>query len=68
MLTRRLQCGLIAIYPIIGWWRERKHLKQVENKARYALIISLETPKEDVMLYTTVKNMIEVPIEINTDT
>jgi hypothetical protein len=61
------QCNLIAIYPIIGWWRERKHLNQVENKARYSLVISLETPKEDVMLYTTVKNMIEVPIEIDTD-
>ncbi len=61
------QCNLIAIYPIIGWWRERKHLNHVENKARYSLIISLETPKEDVMLYTTIKNMIEVPIDVTTD-
>ncbi|MBX7181803.1 MAG: S8 family peptidase [Bacteroidia bacterium] len=59
------ECNLIAVYPIIGWWRERKHLGKVENQARYALIISLETPAQDVELYTTVRNMIEVPIEVN---
>ncbi|MBL1231415.1 MAG: S8 family peptidase [Flavobacteriales bacterium] len=59
-------CHFIAVYPIIGWWRERKHLGQVENQTRYSLIVSLETPAQDIELYTTVKNMIEVPIEIPT--
>ncbi|MCB0539099.1 MAG: S8 family peptidase [Bacteroidetes bacterium] len=59
-------CNHIAIYPVIGWWRERKHLGKVENQTRYSLIISLETPAQDVELYTTVRNMIEVPIEVNT--
>ena len=60
------ECNHIAVYPVIGWWRERKHLGKVENQTRYALIISLETPAQDVELYTTVKNMIEVPVKINT--
>ncbi len=59
-------CNLISVFPVIGWWRERKHLGKVENKTRYSLIISLDTPAQDVELYTTVKNMIEVPIEIKT--
>lgn len=59
-------CHFIAIYPVIGWWRERKHLGKVENKTRYSLIVSLETPAQDVELYTTVKNIIEIPIEIQT--
>ena len=59
-------CNHIAVYPVIGWWRERKHLGKVENKTRYSLIISIETPAQDVELYTTVKTMIEVPIEIQT--
>lgn len=59
-------CHFIAVYPVIGWWRERKHLGQVENKTRYSLIISLETPAQDIELYTTVKNIIEIPIEIQT--
>ncbi|MCC7026560.1 MAG: S8 family peptidase [Saprospiraceae bacterium] len=58
-------CNHIAVYPIIGWWRERKHLEKVEQQTRYSLIISLETPAQDVELYTTVRNMIELPIEIN---
>lgn len=60
------ECNHIAVYPIIGWWRERKHLGNVEKQTRYSLIISLDTPAQDVELYTTVKNMIEVPIEIRT--
>lgn len=59
-------CNLIAVYPVIGWWRERHQLGKVENQARYSLIISLETPVQDVELYTTVKNIIDVPIEIST--
>lgn len=59
------ECNHIAVYPVIGWWRERKHLGKVENQTRYSLIISLETPAQDVELYTTVRNMIEVQIEIN---
>lgn len=58
-------CNHIAVYPVIGWWRERKHLGKVEEKTRYSLIISLETPAQDVELYTTVINMIGVPININ---
>lgn len=59
------ECNHIAVYPVIGWWRERKNLGKVENQTRYSLIISLETPAQDVELYTTVKNLIEIPIEIN---
>lgn len=60
------ECNHIAVYPVIGWWRERKHLGKVENQTRYSLIISLETPAQDVELYTTVKSLIEVTVEINT--
>ncbi|MBE2254773.1 MAG: S8 family peptidase [Ignavibacteria bacterium] len=60
-------CYIVAVYPIIGWWRERKHLNKVENSTRYSLIISLDTPAQDVKLYTTVKNIIDVPIEIKTN-
>ncbi len=62
-------CNHFAIYPVIGWWRERKHLGKVETKTRYSLIISLETPEQDIELYTTVKNKIEVrtPVKIHTN-
>lgn len=57
-------CNLIAVFPVIGWWRERKHLNKVETKARYSLIVSLETPAQEVELYTKIKNIIEIPIEV----
>lgn len=59
-------CNLIGIYPVIGWWRERKHLNKVENKLRYSFIVSLETPAETAQFYTIVKAMISIPIEIKT--
>jgi hypothetical protein len=57
-------CHYVAVYPVIGWWKERKHLDKIENQTRYSLIISLETPTQEVELYTTVRNMIEIPVEI----
>jgi len=59
-------CNSIGVFPVIGWWRERKHLNKVEENTRYSLIVSLITPAEDVQLYTTVKNIITAPIEIIT--
>lgn len=59
-------CKFIAVYPVIGWWRERKQIGKVESSTRYSLIVSLETPAEEIPLYTTVKNIIGVPIEITT--
>lgn len=59
-------CNLISIFPVIGWWRERNKLKKFNNKGRYSLIISLDTPIEDIQLYSTVQAMIQIPIEIQT--
>ncbi len=59
-------CNLIGVFPVVGWWRERKHLGKVETPTRYSLIISLETPAINIDLYTIVNAMIETPIQIST--
>lgn len=59
-------CKHIAIFPVLGWWHQRSHLNKVETRTRYSLIVSLDTPTQDVELYTTVANMIQIPIEIIT--
>ena len=61
------RCGVLAVYPVSGWWRERKHLNCGDRQARYALIVSIETPETDV--YTSVANQIAVPtsVEIATE-
>ena len=57
-------CNLIGIYPIIGWWRERHNQGCFNKQTRYSLIVSLEVPEQEVDIYTTVRNMIAVPVEI----
>ena len=54
----------LAVYPAIGWWRERHHLLRYTKKARYALLISIETPETELDIYTEVANLIAVPAEI----
>ena len=44
----------IAVYPVIGWWRERPHLGKFNKKIRYSLVVSLETPEIGADLYTPI--------------
>ncbi len=57
----------MAVYPIIGWWKERHHLGKWKKKTRYAFVVSISTPEEEVDIYTPVANQvgITVPIAIN---
>jgi Subtilase family len=59
-------CNLIGVFPVVGWWRERKHIGKVENEARYSLVVSLITDVQEIDLYTTVSSMIKTPIQIRT--
>ena len=57
-------CNFMAIYPSIGWWKERYHLEKWGKKARYSLIVSLSTPETTVDLYTPVATQIGIPIKV----
>jgi hypothetical protein len=58
----------IAVYPVIGWWRERTHLKCYNRTIRYSLIVSISTPETTVDFYTPIITQIEtkrtIPVEI----
>lgn len=62
------EANYVAVYPVIGWWRERKHLKCYNKNIRYSLIVTLSTPKVEVDLYTPIVTQIkllqQVPIEV----
>ena len=58
--------NLIGVYPVIGWWRERRNLRFMEKKSRYSLIISLQTTEQTIDLYTPIINLIKIPIVIKT--
>jgi hypothetical protein len=59
-LARR---GQIAVYPVLGWWRERPALERWNKKARYALVVSIRTPGVVADVYTPVHTQIETLIE-----
>ena len=58
--------NLLYVRPISGWWRERDALGRFNSKARYALIISIETPEAEIDLYTPIATFIPtlLPIDI----
>lgn len=56
--------SLIGIYPVTGWWRERPHLNRWNAIAPYNLIVTIETPGQDVDLYTPIVNQAAVTTEI----
>jgi len=59
----------IAVYPVIGWWRVRRHLKCYNKKIKYSLIVTISTPETAIDLYTPIIAKIKVsqqiPIEIS---
>lgn len=57
-------CGTLAIYPVTGWWRERPSLKCWNRIAKYSLILSLETDKTHVDLYTPISTKIVAPVPV----
>jgi len=40
----------LAIYPVMGWWRDRPSQQRYLDKARYALIVTLEAPEAGIDL------------------
>ena len=62
-------CKNIAVFPVIGWWRERSYLDKYDSKIRYSLVVSLSTPKVDVDFYTPImteiRNVVETDIPTN---
>jgi hypothetical protein len=56
--------GRLAIFPVTGWWKEHNARDQSGRGARYAVVLSIETPVETVDLWTPVAAQIGVPIPI----
>ena len=58
--------GVIAVHPVRGWWKTRPSLDQSDEGVHYSLIVSIETPENDVDIYTPVSAMITTTAEIET--
>jgi len=58
------ESNLIGIYPTTGWWKERAWLERWDKKVRYALVVTLHTPQQNIDLYTPIANIINTRVTI----
>ncbi|MCM4084946.1 S8 family peptidase [Actinoplanes sp. TRM88002] len=57
--------GAVAIFPVSGWWKENPARDRSEQGARYALVVSVETPGQDVDVWTPVAQQVGVPVQVH---
>lgn len=58
--------GVLAVFPALGWWKTNKSHHRYNDTARYSLVVSIESPRNDVDLYTIVANQIRTPVATRT--
>jgi len=58
--------GIIAVYPVTGWWKELKKRDRSEYGARYAFVVTIETGGIDTDIWTPIANQVGVTTEIVT--
>lgn len=56
--------GMIAVYPVSGWWKDQPKRDRSALGARYSLIVSIETEAEGADIWTPVAQQIGVPIDV----
>ncbi|WP_437568707.1 S8 family peptidase [Sorangium sp. So ce542] len=56
----------IAIFPVVGWWRERHQLDRWKRAARYALVVSIRTPETGVDIYEPVASRVKTTTAVPT--
>lgn len=56
-------CGVLAVHPVGGWWKNRKAKDRVDCPVRYSLVVSLRTWEAGVDLYTPIAVQVRIPVE-----
>ena len=61
-----LNRGLIAVYPVSGWWRYNKSPDRIDQKIRYSLVVSIETDETeiDVDFYSAIEQQLTPEITV----
>jgi len=56
--------GQLAIFPAMGWWRNRPSHGRFDRATRYSLVVSIEAPEIQQDLYAMVAQQIAAPVAI----
>jgi len=57
-----LSRDLIAVYPVVGWWRENVDRGHCSEQARFSLILSLKVQSEAINLYAPIQAELAIPL------
>lgn len=57
---------VIAVYPTIGWWRERHQLQRHLRSVRYALLVSIRAPGVETDLYAATETAVAARVQAAT--
>ena len=52
------ESNMIIVYLKVGWRKSRPYLNKYHSKVRYSLVVTLETQKVDIDLYTAIETEI----------
>lgn len=58
--------GMIGVYPVGGWWKEKPNLERYDQQVRYSLLVTIRVPEVECDIYTPVSN--EITSSITTPT
>ncbi|XCB31017.1 S8 family serine peptidase [Arcanobacterium hippocoleae] len=57
------KCSNLAVYPVGGWWKNNNRKNRRDLPIRYVLILSLQTEKQGIDLYTPIAAKLDIPVE-----
>lgn len=57
-------CGMLAVHPVGGWWKNNRRSDRADLPVRYSLVVSLSTPEQGIDLYTPIATELKVPISL----
>jgi len=55
--------GMLAVFPVTGWWKTRPKLERYNQRAPYSLLVSIRASEVDVPLYAAIYNQVKVAVE-----
>ena len=60
------QRGVIAVYPVGGWWKESRKVDASRCRTRFSLVAEIDAEEQEVDLYSEVQQAIAVrnPIQV----
>ena len=57
--------NMLWVYPVNGWWRERKSLNRCNDRTRYSLVLTLESEDQSVDLYTPISALVDTSVDVD---